>query len=414
MKYFVLFLAIFFLFITGCGGEKDTEANSNGKITLQVWESYGNDEHKLFLKLIKDYEKSHPNISVKVSQIPWTGHEAKYRTALTVGGAPDLGRIDTGFLAELATNNAIYALDDFGANDVASEYLKAAFYSNKYKGKIYGLPDQITGVCLFYNKKLFKENGLDPDTPPKTWDEFIEFAKKLTHEDKKQYGFGMDNSLWWNFPYFNTFGTKFLSNDLKSCLLNSEQGIKAMQLKVDLYRKYKVEGGAWISGAINPTVGFLNERYAMIFTGPWNVKNFQKSGIDFGVSLIPAGPAGTSTNVGGTDMVIFKSSKHPKETYELLRYITGADFQAKWGTQLSQIPTNLGAYKKMDITNNPILGTFMEQMKTAVPRPPIKKYGKIEEIINPEIEAALTGKKSVADALNDSVKRINKEVLSFE
>jgi len=409
----ILGLLFIFLFLAGCGGNA-TKTKSNGKITLTVWESYGNDEHKLFKELIKDYEKDHPNIIVSVSQIPWSGHEAKYRTAMTVGSAPDLGRIDTGFLAELASNNAIYPLDQFGADKLADEYLKAAFYSNKYKGKIYGLPDQVTGVCLFYNKKLFKDNGLDPNVPPKTWDDFIEYAKKLTHPEKKQFGFGMDNSLWWNFPYFNTYGAKFLSDDVKTCLLNSKEGIEAMQLKVDLYRKYKVEGGAWISGAINSTVGFLNGRYAMILIGPWSVKNFQKSGIDFGVSLIPEGPAGTSTNVGGSDMVVFKTSKHPKMAYDLLRYITGPVFQATWSKKLSQIPTNLGAYSNIDVSKNKILGVFMKQMKTAVPRPPIKKYGKIEEIINPEIEAALSGKKSVKDALDASVEKINKEVLSKE
>lgn len=409
-KIIIIFFAIFL--IGGCAPNKT--ADNKGGITITIWENYGNEEHELFVKLIEEYDKKHPNIHIKVSRIPWVGHEAKYRTALTVNSTPDIGRIDTGFLAELASNNAIYALNEFGADGVKGEYLEAAINSNIYRGKIYGLPDQITGVCLFYNKDLFRAAGLDPNKPPKTWTEFIEYAKRLTIPEKNQYGFGMNNSLWWSFPFFNTFGAKFLSNDHKTCLLNSKEGIEALRLKVDLYRKYKVEGGAWISGAINPEVGFLNKRYAMIFMGPWNVKNFKNAGINFGVSLIPAGPKGSSTNVGGSNLVIFKSCKHPEIAYKILRYITGKYFQTKWALGLSQIPTNLRAYKQIDKKSHPILSVFMEQMKLAIARPPLKNYGKIEEIINPEMEAALLGKKVVEDALNTSVKRINNEVLQRE
>ncbi|MDD5090558.1 MAG: extracellular solute-binding protein, partial [Candidatus Wallbacteria bacterium] len=364
----ILIMTLFSFLLAGCGQKEQTTA-PDGKILLTVWESYNNEEHELFQKLMGEYSKLNPDIDIKVSQIPWSGHEAKFRTSLAVGGAPDIGRIDTGFLAELVSNDAVHELDQFGVDKVKDEYVKAAFYSNVYKGHIYGLPDQTTGVCLFYNKGLFRSKGLDPNHPPETWEEFLQIALKLTDPGNNVFGFGMDNSLWWTFPFFNTFGAKFISDDGKKCLLDSPEAVEALQYKVDLYQKHKVEGGAWIAGAINSEVGFLNNRYAMVFMGPWNVKNFQNSGIDFGVSCIPAGRAGTSTNVGGSNMVIFKTSNHPKEAYDLLRYITGADFQARWAGQLSQIPTNLNAASSIDKEINPILAVFMEQMKSATPRP---------------------------------------------
>ncbi|MDD2717329.1 MAG: extracellular solute-binding protein [Candidatus Wallbacteria bacterium] len=426
MKSTVLLLLAFM--ITGCGGPSENpgtvkpqtsqsapaEPGTTGKVTISVWENYANEEHDFFVRMAREYEQSHPGISVEVSQIPWADHMAKYRTSLTVNAAPDIGRIEVGNLAELASNDALFTLDDLGVRDVEKEYLPAAFASNVYKGKVYGLPDQITGVCLFCNKKLFIEAGLDPDKPPTTWDEFIETAKKLTDPAKQIWGFGMDNGLWWSFPFFNTFGAKFISEDGKKCLLDSPQAIQAFQLKVDLYRKHKVEGGAWLPGAINSEIGFLNGRYAMVLMGPWNVKNFQKAGIDFSVSLIPSGPAGTSTNVGGTDMVLFKSSKHPKEAYDFLRFVSGADYQAEWSSKLSQIPTNLLSNSIISPSENPIISIFITQMKTAVPRPSLKFWLKCEEIMAPEMEAAISGKKTVQEALASAVSRINQEVLPLE
>jgi multiple sugar transport system substrate-binding protein len=217
----------------------------------------------------------------------------------------------------------------------------------------------------------------------------------------------MDLGLWWTFPFFNTYGAKFISADLDSCLLNSPEGISALQLKVDLYQKHKIEGGAWITGGKGAREGFTNNIYAMIFTGPWDIEQLKKENKHFGVCLIPKGPKGTSTNVGGTDMIVFKTSKHPKSAFEFLKYLTSADVQVKWSNSLGQIPVNIDAYSRIDSLKYPELKVYMEQMKTAVPRPQIASYEDIETIINPELESALTGQKTVKSALDSAVRKIN-------
>ncbi len=406
-----------------------------GNYDILVWVSYGPDEYKLFESLAQRWSSIKDNpYKVHAAQIPWMGQESKYRTALIAGAPPDIGRVDTPFVPELAHNNVLTDVKKFLAieeaekkmntGEILLEYVKAAIDSCIIKDKngvehVYGFPDQTNGACLFYNKESFRAAGLDADKPPANWDEFIECARKLTDASKGVYGFGMDNSLWWTFPFFNTFGARFLSEDGSKCLLDSKEAVAALQLKVDLFKKYGVEGGAWQSGGQNTETGFVNGRYAMVFMGPWNVSRFKAAKVDFGVSLIPAGPAGTSTNVGGTNMVIFRNDRRPeaklRACYDFLRFVTSAEIQAEWASKLRQIPVNLKAYDKIKITDSneeKILKTFMEQMKTAVARPKVLKYSQLETIINPGMESALSGDITVEKALQNAVERINREVLS--
>ncbi|HNY12215.1 MAG TPA: ABC transporter substrate-binding protein [Candidatus Wallbacteria bacterium] len=420
---FVFIFGTFFCAKPGGMGAKD----------ILVWVSYGPDEMKVFNDIAEKWSKENKNgFTVHVAQIPWMGQESKYRTSLIAGSPPDIGRVDTTFVPELAYNQILEDVNKFieeeaaakkiGTNEILAEYVPAAIDSciiHEKSGKncIYGFPDQTNGACLFYNKDLFRQAGLDPDKAPKTWADFLEYAKKLTNKDADRFGFGMDNSLWWSFPFFNTYGTKFLSDDGQKCLLNSQEAKDALQFKVDLFRKYAVEGGAWASGGQNTETGFMNGRYAMILMGPWNVSRFKNAKINFAVSLVPEGPKGTSTNVGGTNMVIFKKKRTPdqlKACYEFLRHLTSADIQAEWGSKLRQIPVNLKAYDKIKIDDTEeasILKVFMEQMKTAQPRPKVLKYAQLETLINPEMEAALSGAKTVEQALNAACGRIDAEAL---
>jgi multiple sugar transport system substrate-binding protein len=401
----VLFLSLSVLFCSKGGDDR-----GNGTTTLSVWETYNNEEHSLFMELIHEFENRHPDVRFSVQRIPFTGADAKILSASATRSTPDIARVDCAMVTKLAARNAIVPIDTWVDPQHLSSLNQAALSSNRWNNKLYGLPDQVTGAALFYNKALFRNAGLDPEKPPKDWDQFIETAKRLTDPSKGVYGFGMRNSLWWTFPFFSTFGATFLKeiDGRRTCALHEPEGIRALQFKVDLYQKHAVEAGAWRAGAINPDTGFQNQKYAMVLNGPWKLKNLENSGMEFGVTLIPEGPAGTATNVGGTNMVIFRTCENRDIACTFLEYLTSSKSQALWAEKLGQIPVNLDSYPMIGQDVSPHLKTFMEQMKRAVPRPNMESYDEIENAINPEMEAALTGKLSVKNALKRSAEKINR------
>ncbi|PKN00577.1 MAG: hypothetical protein CVU78_00445 [Elusimicrobia bacterium HGW-Elusimicrobia-2] len=413
LKLFVFFIAAIAA-INSCG-RPGAEGKDIKKVVL--WETYNNEEHKELESIAREFEKNNPGTQISVQRVPWGGHESKLMTSMITNTAPDIARVDVAFLPRLVISGSVLELTQYGEINT-EDYVKAAINSNVWiengVKKIYGLPDQTTGAALFYNKKMFRASGIK--SPPETWDEFLVAAKLLT-KDKNgdgrpdQFGFAMDKELWWTFPFFNTYGVKFLTDDGKRCILNSEAGVRALQFKVDLYQKYKVEAGAWQSGAIAPDTGFINEMYAMILTGPWNIKRFRDAGLDFGIALIPRGPAGTSTNVGGSNMVVLKKARHPELCFKFLKYLTSDRVQARWASDLTQIPVNINSAKYIDFSKQPDIEIFFEQMKTAVARPKVVSYAALANTVNPYLYAALAGKKTVKEALDTIAEKIDEEVL---
>jgi ABC-type glycerol-3-phosphate transport system substrate-binding protein len=402
MKLFgIVVLAAAVALVAGCGGKQE-------KATLTIWETYNDEEHPVFKEIVQAFEAAHPGVTIDVVRLPFAGAEPKIMTALTTRTEPDIARVDVSFLAKLAHKNALLALDDYVSPEFQADILPVALASCRYRGGLWGLPDQTNGLCLFYNKALFRKAGLDPEKPPKTWDEFIAYGKKLTDEKAGIFGTGLTNSLWWSLPFFYTYGATFLSEDGKHCLLNSPEGIAGFQLKADMYQKYKIEGGAWRAGGIASDLGFQNGRYAMILNGPWAVESLERTGIDFGVGLIPSGPAGSHTNVGGNDLVVFKSTKQAELAAQFLMYVASEDVQRMWATRLRQIPVNVKADDAASSDEHGYLAVFMEQMKTAIPRPQTPYYPEIENLMNPEMQAALDNTKSVKAALDSAVAEIDK------
>ncbi|MEW6708237.1 MAG: extracellular solute-binding protein [Candidatus Riflebacteria bacterium] len=382
---------------------------ADGRKILAFWHTYNDLEEQVLKEIIKDWEKLNPGFTVRPVRIPFDGHKPKLRTALTVGQGPDMARVDWSFVCELARKNAVVNLESFEFSKIRDQYLKAPLETGFVDGNYYGIPDQTTCVAMFYNKQMFRDAGLEPAVPA-TWEEFIEVGKKLTNSSNGQYAFAMTNTLWWNLPFFNSYGARVISADGRKCELASDKAVAALEMMASLVNEHKVEAGAWRPGAISPEQGFVNGKYAMVFMGPWNLAKFKNTNMDFGVGLIPGGPAGTSTNVGGTDTVVFKHSPYAKEAYNFLTYFTNAQNQARWCSELNQLPINLGAYDLVKFEDEH-LKTFMEQMKHAGVNPVVTSYGLLEDIVNPEMEAALSGQKSVRDALTSAAEKIQTQLL---
>ena len=449
MKRFIAITLVFVCFLSfnlqGCGKK---EENNDGLIRLSVWVSYNNEEMPVFNELTKQFvakwnSENKQQIAIKPSQVPFGGLLPKLKTACQTHTTPDICRVDCAHVVPLAFGQAIHALDELQAfkkqhrsiESMRSLFVEAAIDSNiirvrrqgKWVEHLFGLPDRTNCVCLFRNRSIFREKaselravGLSPDSAPKTWEEMIEYGKVLA--DDGVYAFAMDNSLWWSLPFFNSWGADFL--DIEGgkfeCVLDREEAVNALAFKAGLYqnkyefggRQVQVEAGAWRPGAISKDTGFINGMYAMILTGPWNVKTFREAGLDFDVNLVPEGPAGSSSNVGGSNLVIFKSCKYPEIAYEYIKYVTNAKSQTLWCNTLSQIPTILEAFKNVSTEGKPALATFFAQIVKAKARPRVPNYDQLEEIINPEMALALKGNKTPQQALSDAVARINKEVLA--
>ena len=108
----------------------------------------------------------------------------------------------------------------------------ASLVTDPTTGKIYGIPQNGYALSLFYNRKLFKAAGLDPDKPPTTWDEFRSYAKQLTGAGVFGYAeTSTQNQGGWHFTnWMYTAGGDMQSTDGTKVLFNSDKGVSILQL----------------------------------------------------------------------------------------------------------------------------------------------------------------------------------------
>lgn len=376
-KTFALLLTAFMvisLFLAGCGSSQNTSVSSTSpastsspdadnknaetkaatsggqKVKVIVWGldpmtvGSGNKD------MVDGFNKAHQNIEIVPQATPGTsGYDTqdvtKLLSAIASGNPPDVTWLDRFTAAQFAARDALTPLDEYikTAGFDMSQYLDYTIKELTFNGKIWGLPWDTDTRILFWNKDLFKKAGLDPETPPKTWDELLDYSKKLTITDNKgnfkQIGFipNFGNSWLYLFGFQN--GGKFLSDDGKTAMLNSPEIVQALEFMV---KGYDILGGAKKVNAYSSTFQgesndpFLTGKVAMLI----NVNNAILSytrfnpNLNYGTALPPT-PKGDNqiTWSGGWSYAVPKGAKHSKEAFEVIKWLTTEGIKAQADAQ---------------------------------------------------------------------------------
>ncbi|MGH3689271.1 MAG: ABC transporter substrate-binding protein [Microbacterium sp.] len=168
--------------LAGCtsSGEGD---NADGKLELRVATfPPGADAaaYEAFAAQEKQFEKEHPDIDIIGVEYEWEG--PTFAVQLAGGSLPDVFTVPFTDSKTLLENGQLMdvtdAIEELGYTDKFNPIILDGVTGAD--GKIYGFPRQAYAAALHYNRDLFEQAGLDPDSPPETWDEIREAAKKIT------------------------------------------------------------------------------------------------------------------------------------------------------------------------------------------------------------------------------------------
>ncbi|MBX7244428.1 MAG: extracellular solute-binding protein [Candidatus Sumerlaeaceae bacterium] len=435
-------------------------AAEEGTIRLVLWQGFKYSEVGELTANVEEFTKSWnashtPRIEIAVQQVSFDDMVKRMKTAALAHITPDMAFVDANSMVSLVYGQVARPLDTLknfppnGIEELRKEYVPGAFDTNvvEFGGKkhLYGLPAQTTTLALFWNKKMFRDRatelkaaGLDPERPPRDWDEFIRYGKILTQPEKGLFAYGLTNSLWFSMPIMNQYGVSLVRRDENGVLvpnLSNPRTEAAVNRNVNFFLKDKVEAGAWREGQLDPGQGFLNQKYAMILIGPWMIENFRASKLDFGVALVPRVPLEeakrlglvppdaddnstaaqhlSSGNIGGQNLMVVSASKHPEVCFEFARFFSSEKVQRGWAEKLGQIPICVAAQKNLDLSKFPEVPTFIEQVNLARPLPPLPFGGTLEvDIVNPEINLVLQGNRSTKDALASIEKKMAARILA--
>ncbi|GAA3370801.1 extracellular solute-binding protein [Streptomyces sannanensis] len=406
---------------TACGGDSDNgdkgDKKSSGELsgTVTWWDtSTVGSEDKVFKKLAEDFTTLHPKVTVKYVNVPFGEAQNKFKNAAQSGsGAPDVIRSEVAWTPDFADLGYLAPLDGTPAVKDEGDFLKQAAASTKYDGKTFAVPQVIDSMGIFYNKKIFKEAGVEV---PKTIDELKTVSKTIKDKTGKTGLYLRGDDPYWFLSFLYGEGGDMVDAKAKTVTIDNPAGAKAMTVVKDL-----VDSGAAKTDATdgwnNMQSAFKDGKVAMMINGPWAVtdtyagKEFADKA-NLGIAPVPAGSAGQGAPQGGHNLAVYAGSKNLDASYAFVDYMTSAASQAKVAKELSLLPTRTSAYSQPDVSGNQIVGFFKPVVDKAVERPWIPEGGSLFEPLKVEYTKVLTGQTTPdkgAKAVGDAYRKLLKD-----
>lgn len=222
------------------GGPLLSGCSASSKKSVTTWYfPFGVDVESVYAKFKDQFETENPKIKINLELQPWSNRYPKMLTALGANTGPDVMFMTPDALIQFASAGVLAPLDDLVSATLWDGFPKATLDSATYQGKRWYYPiDQEVPIWL-YNKKLMKQIGLDPESPPKSWSDVrtvCEAAKK-SGGDFTGWGYNAASATVNDtfYPFLYQAGGRVLSDDLKHSTINSAAGVDALTFIVELF-----------------------------------------------------------------------------------------------------------------------------------------------------------------------------------
>lgn len=371
-------------------------------IELTFWNFW---DPKFILPVIKQFEQDNPGVKIHNEQVSWGNGLDKIVVAMANNRAPDICELGSTWMGKFMGEGALLDVTDKFC-DLKPDYLM--WEPATMNGRLYGMPWLAGTRVMFYNRKLFKEAGLDPERGPETWEELLAAAKLIHSPEKGLYGFGMNagegHILYKKFMPFVWGNHGHIIDEQGNFVFDSPQTREAL----DFYLKLKEYSYCEKQDLLDEA--FKRGRLGLAISGSWNFARYPIDApeLDFGVALMPkpSKDKGFSTSfLGGEILVLFKTCKDPDMAAKFVRYLTTVENTLPITREaLVSFPAHKDAYNDEMFSRDPRLGVFVEQMKTSVHPPIHRLWIELEKIINDTVERAMYGEapdKVFADAARE-------------
>lgn len=381
---------------------------------LTFWHYWDGANGQVLQGLIERYQKEHPGVTIEAVFVPGGELLTKLQTAITAKQTPSMAISDLVAMPLLTQSGALLPLDDFirQSNLNLADYFPGPLVYGLYQGKRYSLPVSASNLGLFWNKNLFRAAGLDPNRPPRNWDELLRFAKQIKEKTGKWgielFTQGGEGTTWQTQVYFWGAGAEFLNANNTAPAFNSPQGVRALQFLVDLVQKEKV-------APVAPWGLFGRGEAAMVMDGSWMTQFFpQQVNFELGAAPFPY-PAGgrPATNMGGEQIFIFQNADAAlvKAAWDFIHWFSSTPVQVEWDRGTGFLPVrrsvaNDPAYRAWVSNARPLMRPFVDSMAFAKPRPPVARYPQISDVFARYVQEALLGRLSPKEALDRAAQEV--------
>lgn len=407
-SYFCIYLVLLLL-----GGACGKKADTNGRVVVNVWPGWAGFERSALDSIVEDFNNSQDRIEVKT--LTMSEIEKKLLLAVAGGHPPDLVRLPTFYLPPYAENNALLPLDKFiehhGVN--RGDYIPVFYDACVYEGQTWALPITASMTALHYNKKMFRDAGLDPNKPPTSIAELEEMNEQILRyrEDGsiEKIGHLPVEPDWWVTSWPDWFGDGVWDKDC-AMTLDTDSSMRAFEwiesyperFGADKLLTFKSGFGTFAS----PQNAFIQGKVAMVMQGIWMdnfINNYGEKDFEYGVAFFPAEDGQRHVTIAEPDSFsIPAGAKHPQEAFEFLLYLQRPEVMEKLALNHRKMTSLVEVSESfLEDHPHPYIESFYEFAKSpdAVIRPQIKHFTEFRDHFRVVVNNLFTATETAAELI---------------
>ncbi|MGM1064520.1 sugar ABC transporter substrate-binding protein [Saccharothrix sp. Mg75] len=405
--------------VAGCGTSSDSGSDSGEPKTLTVWLMDGSAPTTLTDALNKEFQDSHPGVTVKYEVQKWGGIQEKLTTALTSNNPPDVIELGNTQTAKFAAEDTLTDLSGDVAGLNGDQWLAGLKDSLTWDGKQYGLPFYAANRTVIYRTDLFEAAGIA--TPPTSRDEWVAAAEKLkaaNAADPEFQSVYLPGQSWYVLLSFIWDEGGDVAKPQGSGWAGSLDTPQA-KAGLEFYKKLVDASGTKAPKDADEATPqqmevFGTGKVGMMIGLPWELAGAVKANPDLKEKTaafpIPSKTAGKAAPVflGGSNLSIPAGSKNADLAKDYLKLLSGKKYQDMLAEGGSVPGTSTDTAK---LATNPVGKALAESAPGGKVTPTTPAWAAVEAGQNPlkdMLTAYLTGAKSLDQATADANSSLSK------
>jgi len=329
------------------GAERPGVSGGDKAITVVIAE-YSKDHTRPFWQALSEQYTKQAGVKVDLRIIDWNSIDQQVSTMIQNNQPPDVLNLNS--FSSYAKDRLLYSADEVLSPETKGDFLEAFARGGEYQGTLYGFPILSSARAFFYNKDLFAKAGLAG--PPKTWDEFVQAARKIQALGGGAIGYAMplgpeEAQAEWSIWMWNN-GGDWKSGE--SWAIDSDKNVQALRFLADLANRHKVTQVN--PGKTNRTDGafqlFKDGKVGMVMGfSPLAAQLDAEKKVSYGVAEMPTA-VGRAVTLGVEDyLMAFKKTGNQDAVKKFLDLYYRPENITRWITAEGFLPVTKSGVQQM-------------------------------------------------------------------